>query len=328
MSDCRVETKMEQGGAGGRRGAALETSRKSLVERALTEVFTAVPPRERRGVRSRMAYVAETLAELERLPHRGADAEAAAEIRRRVRQKVLADLFDPTNPLASEPIAAEASEIARANIVGAKRSWLRHRFGDVVVDPSAAESVACEALIELGKAKVDPENEPIRDLWAYLATIIDRRVTRLHSRELRSTAPGLYAVRQISRRIERALREERPELDSTARQEIADSKASTEAAGLGWSNPHSREELSDEHGATSDPLEIVEDKEVIRVVHELVQSRRFTDTDRETWMLLLEADGNGGDIPWPDHGVPPHTGSQRLYSLLEKVRRALDQTLG
>jgi hypothetical protein len=332
MADCQVEpprlrtaVQPRQGGTG--------TDLRSQVEQALNAILGSIPPSARRagrGLRVRTDYVAEAIVELEHLRRGRGRALASSEILRRVRQRVLADLFDPAFSLGNELIVIEAAGIARANIASAKRSWLRQRFGDVVVDEDAAESAACEALVQVGKAMCDPDAEPVRDFWAFLATIIDREVSKLHSRQLCATAPGLYASQQTRSRIERAVRKERPELDPVARKELLDERASTEVARLGWSKPFSREEVSEAHIEAPDPFKALENMDVIRAINRLVCTARFTDFDRKTWRLLLKAVANGGsgaNIPWAELRVDPHTGAQRLHSLLEKIRQAVGEAL-
>jgi hypothetical protein len=251
---------------------------------------------------------------------RGGDARAF--VRRQVRRRVLADLANPADPFEVEPVIDEAIAIARRKLDRLAATYTTD-FGSALVEPEAAPGYAAEALIAWGKAETMRPGS-VESMWAFLRRIVHNLAVRDLDAAFRVLQPGVHAQRLLAERVVRELMEADPERDEKeARRtgaELARRRLADRGGFLVRAGDPGAEEIADRG---RDPVEDARARELIARIRELLDGPTYTALDREAWGYFEAVGLSGRDIPWQSLGIDPHTGAQRLFAVLAKLREDL-----
>jgi hypothetical protein len=253
---------------------------------------------------------------------RGRSGDARAFIRRQVRERLLADLADPADPFALPEVIEEATTIARRKL---EKLAARYRadFGSVLVEPEAAPGYAAEALIAWGKAETMRPGST-DNMWAFIRRVVHNLVISDLDAAFRMLQPGVHAQHLVAERAFRELMQADPERDEEEARRIAAELGRRHLARRGGflvreDDPQAGESTQ----GGSDPLDEARASAFVARIWELLDGPRYTLLDREAWAYFVTVGFNGRDIPWEALGIDPHTGAQRLFALLRKLREDL-----
>jgi hypothetical protein len=291
----------------------------ALAEEATGLYLDTLPPRWRLRARPGSAYAAAVAVACDR----SAPRDACHWIRREVGERVLADLVDPADPVDNPLVVEYATELAR-EVLERFAVGRGDRYGNAVIEPEAAPGFAAEALIAWGKA--ESQHPGCTDnVWAYVRTVVRNLVAHDLDAATRQLHPGERAARRLAARLLREMKINRPErAGAAARQDMLEAARVRLRAHGGYVERADDPEVVNRLPGGPDPQEEAQVRALLDRIRGLLSGPRYTSVDRQTWAHFEAAGLTGRDIPWPDYGVAPHTGAQRLLALLRKLARDLE----
>jgi hypothetical protein len=230
-------------------------------------------------------------------------------------------LLDPARPI-DDPWVIEQAAALCEEVLRSRARVHKLRYGELV-EASAARAIGWFALIELSKRMWT--GEEVENPHGLLRRIIEGDVGRLEEAAMRQTHPGAYAIRRFTKREEKRLRHEHPEMEALERWALA-AKLAHEHLGRFYNflNRVADESVDSVIDEGADLSGQVFSEQIVGWIDRLVaDTRRYTDTDRDAWVRFKAAGFRGADIDWTG-ACSRRTGSQRLQALFRKLRRDLE----
>jgi hypothetical protein len=289
----------------------------------LIEAFLRTLPREsRERLGPASSYVEPLMHELER---GGYDESWSAEkLKAFVKEQMSAfafkTLLHPAGPMDDPWVIDQAASLSEEVLRSRARAYDK-RYGELV-EASAAKAIGWLSLIELSKRMWS--GEEIENPHGLLRRIIEGDVGRLFDAALRQGHPGAAASRRITKREEKRLRQERPDLDALERRALAGRLAREQLGRFYNFLERAGEESLDSivDGEAAVPEQASSDWSVGEIDYLVADSGHYTDTDRDAWARFKAAGFRGADVDWTG-ACSRRTGSQRLQALFRKLRRDL-----
>ena len=233
-------------------------------------------------------------------------------------EAALGDAFDPCDPTGLAEIRTHATWIARRELRQLQLLF-EERYSKAIVDLGGAARLADYALVETGRLFQGRQDE-LRNLWAYLTSIIHNQAVAEADAALRTQAPAARAHWVRTRNVLKRLDQERPDLSYEQRERMALAEADALVGRHGFAERDPDPATVDRIPTLELGYAVVDLAGVVEMIDRLVAGSCFTSTDQATWEAFKAADFDAGQIDWEAFAVTRHAGRNRLLALLKKLR--------